>query len=47
MEKMNLDVNEMEMEMITLTEDEKKFVESLETGLAGGGGAKLFCVCIN
>lgn len=47
MEKTLVNVNEIEMEMITLTEDEKKYVESLENNLAGGAGAGVVCICVS
>lgn len=45
MKKTSVKTNEIEMEMITLTEEEKKFAESLENNLAAGGGGGKMCMC--
>lgn len=47
MEKNVLSVNEMELEQVNLTEEEKQYVDSLDNNLAGGAGAALWCKCVN
>lgn len=40
-----LNTNEVEMEMVTLTDDEKKYVDLLENKIADGAGAVVSCSC--
>lgn len=45
MEERMFNANELEMEMITLTKEERQYMEALENNLAGGGGHAIICIC--
>lgn len=47
MDKKELRENNVKVEMIELTEEEKQCLDMLDEKLAGGTGALLFCACVN